>query len=187
MWTSCASSLRCAFCNTDDLKMAIENKKKLPPILKRLRQFSSEVYLLMDAHMCCVPLSWIKLSVKSGKHTQRVDIIRCFGNSNCCDAIHRCTRKPWRSCLRSTRKQSLRDWDDQHDAQAMVRRRASSNSPLLLGQKNYCSRRNAASSAMIENWGRFAKAVWTGRRSETMMKMNEDVRKRHARQVPGVL
>ena len=57
MWTSCASSLRCAFCNTDDLKMAIENKKKLPPILKRLRQFSSEVYLLMDAHMCCAPLS----------------------------------------------------------------------------------------------------------------------------------
>ena len=125
---------RCVFCNTDELKMAIENKKKLPAILKRLRQFSNEVYLLMHAHVCCVHLSWIKLSVKSGKHTQRVDIIRCFGNSDCCDTFRRCTRKPWRSCLRSTRKQSLRDWDEQIDARAMVRRRASSYNPLLLGQ-----------------------------------------------------
>ena len=47
---------RCAFCNTDELKMAIENKKKINYIVKRLRQFSNEVYLIIDAHVCCVPL-----------------------------------------------------------------------------------------------------------------------------------
>ena len=47
---------RCAFCNTDELKMAIENKKKINFIVKRLRQFSDEVRLHMHAHVCCVPL-----------------------------------------------------------------------------------------------------------------------------------
>ena len=138
---------RCAFCNTDDLKMAIENKRKLLTILRRLRQFSNEVYLLMHAHVCCVHLSWIKLSVKSGKHTQRVDIIRCFGNSDCCDTFRRCTRKPWRSCQTNTKKQSLNDWVAQNDALAMVRRRASSTRRTLPGQPIYISRKNVASSA----------------------------------------
>ena len=38
------------------MKMAIENKKKVNNIVKRLRQFSNEVYLIMHAHVCCVHL-----------------------------------------------------------------------------------------------------------------------------------
>ena len=51
------NTFRCAFCDNDDLKMAIENKKQVQSILKKLRVFTNEVNLLMSAHVICAPVS----------------------------------------------------------------------------------------------------------------------------------
>ena len=51
------SDTKCVFCDNDDLKMAIEDKKKVMSILRKLRLFTKEVNLLMSAHVICSPVS----------------------------------------------------------------------------------------------------------------------------------
>ena len=50
-------TFRCVFCDHDNLKMAIENKKQVTQILRKLRLFTNEVNLLMSAHVICSPVS----------------------------------------------------------------------------------------------------------------------------------